>query len=84
MSKYRIETGVMLPARGSAIKSELRRMVAALDVGQSIMVPCVDDPVAIRKTNNRVFVVAYRETKQTGHKYTLRKMPGGIRIWRIE
>ena len=84
MSKYIIETGVELPSRGSAIKSELRKTISALDVGQSIMIPCVDEVDALRKTNNRVFICAQRESKQTGHKYTLRKMPGGIRIWRIQ
>jgi hypothetical protein len=69
---YQIEEGVPFP--GSASGRPSIYPVRELEVGQSFFVPLGDRKV--------LSVVCSRIKKLTGRDYTVRRVEGGIRVWR--
>lgn len=63
---------IPIPDRG-APKSELTRMVAGLECGQSVLCDVFAEVDSVRKWMRR-----------NGRKIAVRKMDGGWRVWRTE
>ena len=77
MSKIEIESDIPVPAsytNGRPASYPFRQML----VGQSIFIPASDvEPHQAAKR-------AYAASRRTGYKFTCRKMPDGVRVWRVE
>lgn len=75
MSGYMLETGIALwrPAGGRP-SSEERKLMEAMEVGQSFLITHYDRFQFVRG------IVSRFKPK----KFSIRKSPGGWRIWRVE
>lgn len=73
--KYQIEKNVPLPKRR---KYPFPEMVA----GDSFFVPA--SVKEVDKIRRRVSVVANGHHKNSRKRFTLRKVEGGIRVWRVK
>jgi len=71
---FTIEDGIEIPPRNSPRGSKYP--FAALEVGQSFLVTDVKI-VSLRGA-------AWHAQKRNGHKYSVRAVEGGVRIWRRE
>jgi hypothetical protein len=76
-SAFTIESEVPVPApaigaRGRPSKYPWQNM----QPGNSFFVP--------NGTPKSMYHLANRASKQYGHKYTVRTMDGGVRVWRVE
>lgn len=52
-----------------------------MEIGQSFMVNCPD--VESKRLANNLTSCKCNAAKKTGFKYTMRKVKGGIRCWRV-
>jgi hypothetical protein len=68
---YEIEGGIEIPVRLAA-----RYPFAGMEVGESFFVPDGD----VKKLSNH----ACRYGKKSGRRYCVRKVEGGVRVWRVE
>lgn len=72
--EYKVEKGLKIPEYKNSSKK-----YPILKVGESFFVPCTDEDKQ-RIQNNLSTGSRYRREG----KYTVRRVDGGIRIWRIE
>lgn len=80
--EFPIRKGVPLPhSSGNTTKQE-RYPWREMDVGDSFVVPFRGGDVA--KQQASVATVAKHASKRHGHKYTTRRLEGGIGVWRVE
>lgn len=72
---YQIDRGVPVPPVGTASRYPWEDM----GVGDSFFVPCEYDRIA----HNRLSTAARHHAKRTGKHFTVRRVDGGLRCWRI-
>lgn len=79
---YTIDTSVVAPARTFAVnKYPLRQLKPARIVGNSLMGPSFLIP---GKRTADVGSSVYQAAKMAGVSVTLRQMPDGVRVYRLE
>lgn len=73
-----IETGIPIPPPGNGGGRTPRYPLRELEVGDSFLV--TDPSVTQRRLGSRLANFG----KETGRKFTQRRTPDGIRVWRVE
>jgi len=74
--EFKIEKGIAIPERkGGTVKYPFEQM----EVGDSFFVP---ESAEVRRSNFSNSASSYG--KRTGKKFTVRKVEGGWRCWRVE
>jgi hypothetical protein len=80
-----IDKGIPIPPRNRLTPASTADF-EALEVGDSFAVP-VPDKFAHKPTiwagTNRLRTAVYHYAKRTGKKFTVRGLPGEIRVWRV-
>ncbi len=75
-----IERFIPIPTkRGCMAKYPLRKLV----VSESFLVPCDDTAGATQRLYNSLTSCAAGIERSTGYLFTMRRVKGGIRVWRI-
>ena len=77
--EFPVEYGVPLPSKGDYKRRYPFRELKI--VGASFLVPCDDE--AIQRLWNSLNRCAHWHGCKTGWKFTLRRILGGIRVWRV-
>lgn len=79
--KFAIEDGVPL-VKGRVNPLVFRMPLESIQVGQSFLVP--DSAISDVKNPQMVVTHALTKHKAEGQKFTARKVPEGVRVWRTE
>lgn len=74
--KYQIEKNVPIP-------KQRKYPFPAMKAGDSFFIPASSNE-ELDKVRRRVSVVATMHNKKTNKKFTLRKVEGGVRVWRVK
>lgn len=75
---YVIEDGVPIP--GAALRA-LRKAVYDLNIGQSVFEPCGDADELTTKL--RLRSVTQTATKKLDRRFSIHRVEGGYRVWRV-
>lgn len=77
----RIEKGVPIPNK-CANSGNKKYPYESMQVGDSFMIALKKDDYSY--TQNQARASAKSASERTGHKYTTRRVEGGVRVWRVE
>jgi hypothetical protein len=77
---YQIEKGIEVPAKKIFVGKSVYPF-ATMEVGDSFFVPQVDGKP---KTDGSLRSSARQAAKKFGFKFTVRRVDGGFRCWRVE
>jgi hypothetical protein len=80
---YKIQMDIPMPPRGSAQRL-MKYPFAEMLVGESFLVPKAESKGDLKKLMSRVGAAAAGAKKALGFKFAVRKMPDGVRIWRVQ
>lgn len=77
---YMLLTGVPIPdqTRATCVDTPLILALAALVIGE-----CLVEAGEARSVRNRIAGLARRNPKLKGRKFDMRKIGGGVQVWRI-
>lgn len=78
---YQIEKGIEVPAKKILAGRNSVYPFATMEVGDSFFVPQVDGKP---KTDGSIRSAARQVAKKLGFKFTVRRVDGGFRCWRVE
>ena len=76
---FRVEYNVPLPPKGDYKRRYPFHLLNR--AGMSFIVPCTDDQA--RQLSNSLTKSIHWASYKTGWRFTMRRVLGGIRIWRI-
>ena len=78
MTDLVVETGVPLPPRSikpAAFSVYFYGILGKLELGDSVFAP---------KSQEAIWTYLSRYSRETGYKFTTRKTPDGVRVWRVK
>ena len=81
---YKLQSGIPIPPRSNIKERKRKYPFKDMQVGMSFLVPKKDAPNGIDKLMTRMGAAAHSAGKVFGFKFALRKMPDGVRVWRVE
>lgn len=55
-----------------------------MGVGTDFLARCGDEPAEIKKKFNSLTSCIANARRQTGFRFRMRRVPGGIRVWRVQ
>lgn len=80
MSEFKIESDVPLPATRSAGRAETYPW-RKLEIGESFMIPYGDRTP--KEASLHASKRAFDAYQRTGRKFSCRRVPEGVRVWRV-
>ena len=80
---FDIEKNVEIPKKAGAFGRPNKYPFGRMDVGDSFIVPFDDEDIS--RVRNRVSqAINKAQKKSPSMRFTLRKLPEGVRVWRVE
>ncbi len=82
---FQIESGIPLPSttRAGAGRKGSKYPFASMEVNTSFFVPDGDEPV--KDATLRSAIGAFNKSNpESGRKFAVRKVDGGVRVWRMQ
>jgi hypothetical protein len=76
---FPVEYNIPIPEKGDYKRKYSFRLLK--QVGMSFLVPCSDEEW--RRLSNCLTASIAHASYKTGWRFTMRRIPGGIRVWRI-
>lgn len=80
---YKLQDNIPIPPRvvaGRRSKYPFKQMI----IGSSFLVPKKDADGDLKRLMTRMASAAATAEKNFNYKFTLRKLPDGVRVWRIQ
>lgn len=78
-----IEDGVPIPPLRKPYAEATSYPLVDLEVGQSFLIECPEEEISL--VRNRITAsISYLRKKDTAKRFTVGKVEGGVRCWRIE
>lgn len=80
---YKIQANIPIPPRKASGRRK-KYPFQQMEVGTSFLVPKKDTNGDLERLKSRMVSASSMASKAFGFKFTLRTLPEGVRIWRVQ
>lgn len=81
---YKLQSNVPIPSRVVKTRRKTKYPFEQMQIGMSFLVPKKDADNNMPRLMARVGAATALAKKKFGFKFTLRRLPDGVRVWRVQ